>query len=171
MGNKRLLFCVESPKGKDTDYTYIVETIRHYFVESTRIVRRPVYMKSKTRYNSRSVQDDIRRQSGSADTSVIYCIDTDDYDTSAETKKMLDEIRKNCNEKGNDLVFFCRDVEDVYCGQQVSDTQKRQYAARFRSSQAIRNIETRRLEKKEYQRHCSNILNVLDKYYKRKSPD
>ena len=171
MGNKRLLFCVETTKGANTDYTYITETIRHYFVESSKIVIRPVYMESKTRYKSRAILADIQRQSGSADTSVIYCIDTDDYDTSAETKKLLDEIQKYCNEKGNDLVFFCRDVEDVFCGQQVSDTQKRQYAARFRSSQAIRNVEIRRLEKKEYQRHCSNILNVLGKYYKRKAPD
>lgn len=168
MGNKRLLFCVETTKGADTDYTYITETIRDYYAESSRIVRRPVYMESKTRYKSRAVLADIQRLSGSADTSVIYCIDTDNYDTSAETRRLLDEIQGHCSEKGNELIFFCRDVEDVFCGQIVPDTQKTQCAARFRSTNAIRNIRTGQLERMDFQRHCSNILNVLDKFYKRK---
>ena len=70
---------METTRRADTDYGYIQDTIRHYYEESTKIVTRPVYMESKSRYNSRSVQEDIKKQSGMADTVVIYCIDTDEF--------------------------------------------------------------------------------------------
>ncbi len=165
---KRLLFCVETTRQANTDYPYINDTIEYYYEDSMKIVRRPVYMESKTRYKSRGVQEEIRRISGSAETNVIYCIDTDDCDLSQETKEQLEQIRKYCDSKGYDFIFFCRDVEDVYMGQSVPDTEKLKAIRKFRSSHRIEDIRTDCLDRKNYQRHCSNILNVLDKYYKRK---
>ena len=69
--SRRLLFCVEATPQANTDYAYIKETIEHYYALDRRIVLRPIYMKSKTRYNSKAVQEDIRRQSGPENTSVI----------------------------------------------------------------------------------------------------
>ena len=166
--SKRLLFCVETTKQANTDYAYIIETINHYYVESRKIVIRPVYMESRTRYNSRMVREEIRRQSGTADTSVIYCIDTDDWDVSADTKELLGKIREYCRDKGYDFVFFCRDVEDVYCGQSVPDSEKVRMIRRFRGTNAIKDVKSNLLERPDYRRHCSNILTVLDKYLTRK---
>ena len=58
---KRLLFCVETTKSANTDYAYILETIRYFYVESRKIVLRPIYMESKTRYNSKAVRENIRK--------------------------------------------------------------------------------------------------------------
>lgn len=166
--NKRLLFCVETTRQADTDYAYIKETIRHYYEESRKIVYRPIYMESKTRYNSRKVREEIRGQSGTADTKVIYCIDTDDADVSPETKALLDRIREYCDTNHYDLIFFCKDVEDVYCGNCVSASQKISAIKQFRSSHAIERMKTENLEKRHSKRHCSNILTILDKYLSRK---
>ena len=55
---------METTRRADTDYGYIQDTIRHYYEESSKIVTRPVYMESKSRYNSRSVQEDINSSGG-----------------------------------------------------------------------------------------------------------
>lgn len=166
--SKRLLFCVETTPRANTDYAYIKETVEYYYALDRRIVLRPIYMKSKTRYNSKAVQEDIRRQSGSENTSVIYCIDTDDYDTSPDAKEILDQITKYCRQNGYDFVFFCKDVEDVYLGKRIPNTQKGAAIRYFRTSHAIEQMKTKRLETAHYQHHSSNILNVLDRYLTRK---
>ena len=165
---KRLLFCVETTKSANTDYPYILVTIRYFYVESRKIVLRPIYMESKTRYNSKAVRENIRKQSGLADTSVIYCVDTDDFDTSAKTGEQLEQIRRYCDDNGYDFVFFCRDVEDVFCGSIIADTEKTAAIRKFRTAHAIEQMKPDQLERKQYQRHCSNILNVLDRYMIRK---
>ena len=167
--NKRLLFCVETTRHADTDYAYIKETIRHYYEETRRIAYRAVYMESKTRYNSRAVREEIRRKSGSADTKVIYCIDTDDADVSQETKTMLNRIRQYCDTNKYEFIFFCKDVEDVYCGNSVTDSQKIPAIKKFKSSHAIEKMKTVNLESEQARRHCSNILTILDQYLTRRN--
>ena len=123
--NKRILCCVETTKQADTDYQYIRETIRQFYVESSKIAIRPIYMESKSRYNSGAVKEQIRKQSMNAtDTTVICFIDTDDWDISAAAEKELDEIKTYCDSNSYEFVFFCKDVEDVYWGHRVADTEK-----------------------------------------------
>ena len=169
--SKRLLFCVETTKQANTDYAYIRETIDHYYAPDKKTVLRSIPMNSKTRYNSNKVREEIRKQSGPKDTHVIYCIDTDKFDTSPEDKTLLEKIRQYCDSQEYDFVFFCRDVEDVYCGGSVPDTEKSLAIKRFRTTHAIEHMETGLLEKRQYQRHCSNILCVLDRYLTRVTPD
>lgn len=166
--NKRILFCVETTKHADTDYGYIRDTIHHYYEESSKIVTRPIYMESKSRYNSRSVQEEIKTHSGMADTVVIYCIDTDEYDVSDKDRELLKQIRNYCGMNGYEYIFFCKNVEDVFCGHKIPKTQKVQAIRKFRTSESIRKIDVNNLQRDNYQVHCSNILNVLDKYWKRK---
>lgn len=166
--NKRILFCVETTRRADTDYGYIRDTLQHFYEESSKITIRAVYMESKSRYKSRAVQDDIERQSGTADTVVIYCIDTDEYDVSDSDRQLLEQIRNYCAHKGYEFIFFCKDVEDVFCGHRVPKTQKIQAIRKFRTSKSIADMDMNNLQRDQYQVHCSNILNVLDRYWKRK---
>ena len=58
-------------------------------------------MESKSRYNSRAVQEQIRKQTqNSKDTSVIYFVDTDDWDVSAVDNKLLEQIKAYCEKNG-----------------------------------------------------------------------
>lgn len=167
--NKRILCCVETTKQADTDYQYIRETIRFFYNEPSNIVVRPIYMESKSRYNSKSVIEQIKRNSQNCNnTNVIYFIDTDDWNTSANDEKTIQQIQKYCIDNGYDFVFFCKDIEDVYWGKRVADTEKINAVKKFKSTHAIEKMEPKRLYRKRYQIHCSNIMNVLDKYWDRK---
>lgn len=167
--SKRLLFCVETTKNANTDYPYIRSTIDHYYEVTRQTVLRRICMESKSRYNSKAVQKEIKRQSGTEKNAhVIYCIDTDDYNTSPEAKAQTDRIRDYCSQNGYDFIFFCRNVEDVFHGKSIPGTDKVKAVRRFRTRNQIETIRTANLQREDYQPHCSNILNVLDKYLTRK---
>ena len=104
----------------------------------------------------------------SMDTNIIYFIDTDDWDVSADDSKILEQIQAYCAENNYDFVFFCKDVEDVFIGKRVANTEKISAIKRFKSTHAIGNMEAKHLEGKRYQVHYSNIMNVLDKYWERR---
>lgn len=167
--NKLVLFCVESTPQADTDTLYIQETLEHFYVRSSKITIRFVHMKSKTRYNSKTVREEIKRRSMYfEDITVIYCVDTDDYDISSDSNELLNKIREHCESNNYEFIFFCKDIEDVYWGQKVQKTKKISEASRFRSSKSIEKVNEKLLQRGQYQAHCSNILNVLDRYFTRK---
>lgn len=168
--SRQVLFCVESNSKARTDYQYIESTIKRFYIDDRKIRYRAIYLGSKTKYNAkdkiREINDNIKKFPG--ETNVIYFIDVDDYDISQETKKLYDEIKKYCDKNGYDFVFFDKDVEDVYLGNPVSDKEKVSKVADFKRKQLINNVDEKKLTVDSHQRHCSNILNVLDKYWKRK---
>lgn len=168
--NKQFLFCVETTRQANTDYQYIRETLLHFYHESRKNVIRPVFMESKSRYNSSSVLKTIKNKQKAfpGETHVIYFIDTDLIDVSPQARQDAERIRDFCNTNGFDFVFFCRDIEDVFCGDKVPSTLKVRYVEQFKRNHGIRTVEPNRLQCEQYNIHCSNILNVLDKYWLRK---
>ena len=169
--NKLILFCVETTPQANTDYLYIKGTIKRFYEENNKIVMRPVFLKSKTRYKDRAVVNKIEgqmRNFPNEDVTVIYCIDVDDYDTSADTKKLLDEIKSYCISNRYEFVFFCRDVEDVYWGKRVNKSEKIRMAASFNEKHQINSIKESQLRRIRYIKNSSNILSILDKYLTKK---
>lgn len=102
------------------------------------------------------------------DTVVVYCIDYDDSASNPETKALFNEIQAFCRDNGYEFVYFCRDVEDVYLGDQVADTEKVRAVARFIRKRSINDVDESQLKRNDYKRHHSNILGVLDRYWVRK---
>ncbi len=168
--NKQVLLCVETNKRSRTDYQYIVSTIKRFYEDDKKITYKPVFLDTKTKYNSKDKVKEINSmiKASPGETAVIYFIDADDYDVSYETKKLFDDIKAYCNNHGYDFVFFSRDVEDVYLKKQVNDNEKVKQVAKFNNKQLINDVEEARLREHEPKRHCSNILNILDKYWRRK---
>lgn len=65
-------------------------------------------------------------------------------------------------------MWFCHDVEEVFWGHKVSDSQKVQEVAKFRSKKKIEEMQIEKLMC-DIKRACtSNIINILDKYLDRK---
>ena len=93
----------------------------------------------------------------------------DDYDTNYETKKLFEDIKKYCETHAYELVFFCRDVEEVYLGKRVNDKDKVNEVKRFKSKKMIEAVLPQNLSQSEYKINGSNILNVLDKFWTRKN--
>lgn len=167
----QMIFCVETNKRADTDSIYILETIRYLYVVNNQVKISKVYMGSKSKYRAKDVLREIDKKKKAftiGETRVIYCIDTDAYEKSAEHDRQLHDISQFCDEKGYDLIWFCHDVEDVFLGGRISDSEKVQEAGAFRRKRKIEAIQLDRLSGSVKKVHTSNILRILDKYLSRK---
>lgn len=168
--SRQILFCVESNNKARTDYQYIEETLKRFYKVDRKIRYRAIYLGSKTKYNAKDKVREINKNIKTfiGETTVIYFIDVDDYDTSYDTKKLYDDIEIYCKKHGYEFVFFHKDVEDVYLGNSVKDKEKVSKVAEFKRKKKIENVDEFMLRMDYHKRHCSNILKVLDKYWQRK---
>lgn len=169
--NKLILFCLETNKQSDTDRPYIMETIKRYYKDDRKTVIRTVYLRSKTRYKENSVVKEITRcknEFPNNNVTVIYCIDVDDYDTSPDTKTLLDNIKAYCKTNHYEFVFFCRDIEDVYWKRRATKNEKVPMATAFRVKHQIDVVKESQLRKTNYAKNSSNILIVLDNHFIKK---
>lgn len=128
-------------------------------------------MGTKTKYDSKNVLREVKEKTETytfGDTKVIYCIDTDDYEKNIEHNNELNEISRFCEKNGYDLVWFCHNVEDVFLGKVIPDSQKVLEARAFRKKEQIKEIPPDQLSCNTKRAHTSNMLNILDKYLSRK---
>ena len=168
----QLVFVVETNKKCNSDWIYVKDTIEHFYsYERTQLKLSVVYMDGKGNYNSPKKEKEIKKltsqykaSSKSNRTRVIYCFDCDDYDSKPDDFKFLENARQYCNEYGYDFVWFCKDVEQVYIGKKVDDSQKTKESAVFKSKKLIVNIDSEKLSVEKYRNNTSNIMSVLNRY-------
>lgn len=168
----QLIFVVETNKKCNSDWIYIKDTIGQFYeYERTKIKFSVVYMDGKGNYNSNKKEKEIKKYislySAASKTNrsrVIYCFDCDDYDVKAEDRKFLEEVVKYCYDRTYDLIWFCKDVEQVYLGKKVDDIQKKKEAELFKMKKLITKIHRDNLLGMKYQKNTSNIMSVLDSF-------
>ena len=168
----QLIFAVETNKKCNSDWIYSKDTIEYFYsYERTQVKFSVVYMDGKGNYNSKKKEKEIKsltsQYSSTSNTNrsrVIYCFDCDDYDSKMDDLKFLEEAKKYCDEHEYDFVWFCKDVEQVYIGKKVDDSQKKKEAATFKAKKQINSIDSKKLLMKNYRNNTSNIMNVLDGY-------
>lgn len=122
---------------------YIHETINRFYQVDNQIKLQPIYMGAKNKYKSKEVLKEIENYQKKyilGNTVVIYCIDTDDYEKNPEQLKELQEIKKFCKLKSYELVWFCHEIEEVYFGKRISDSDKVKEAANFRRQKKIKDV-------------------------------
>ena len=96
--------------------------------------------------------------SDNSESYVFICIDCDKYDSDPADRQFLTQAEEYCQARQNyDLIWFCRDVEDVFLGHMVADKQKKAEANRFVKNHMIDHIDVHRLTEKKYKAHSSNI--------------
>ena len=161
-----ILICVESDKKRPVDWLYIESLVKTLFDDDKTVVRRPIYMNSRSNYNSNKVQREIllNKKKGYESVIVVYCIDTDQYEVNANQKKELEAIEKYCTANGYELVWFCHDIEEALIGKSISDSEKYSRAVRFVKKDEIKGLDIERLTKDKYQKGSSNIVKVLSKF-------
>lgn len=167
----QIIFCVETNKRAATDNIYIMEVLNSCYVIDNQVKISRVYMNTKTKYNSREVLREIEKNVRSftiGESKVIYCIDTDDFEINYQHKKELDDISGFCQGKNYDLIWFCHDVEDVFLGKRVSDSEKVKEAGNFRRKKLVDTINRDDLSSTVKRKRTSNMMTVLDKYLKRR---
>ena len=168
----QLIFCIETRNKKGSDWVYIKDTLDQHYQRSRTIKNSPVSMNGKMGFNNpkvkRKVDQLIREYKSNGESRIIYCVDTDDWKTNPQQKKEWQEVQDFCRTHGYDLIWFCRDIEEVFIGFRVDSSVKAEYAAQFRQSKAIQKLEPDRLSHEEVKERYSNILLVLDQYLERK---
>lgn len=166
----QFVFVVETSNDCKSDWIYIKNTItKFYSYDLAEIKFTPVYMDGKTKYMKKEkvVSQLVKQYKMAAKTNhsqVFYCFDCDDYDTRSEDMSFLEQVSSYCENKNYELVWFCKDIERVYMGQKVPDTQKKRTAESFAKNNLISKIDERSLSGTVYKRNTSNILSILDKY-------
>ena len=164
----QLVFVVETNKKCNSDWIYIKDTIEHFYeYERTQVKFSPVYMDGKGKYKSKEKQvtQFVRQYSAMSKANhskVLYCFDCDDYDSNPDDQKFLKEAKQYCDSKGYDFVWFCKDVEQVYIGKRVDDSQKKKEAATFKARKLINKVDQKRLSGEKYRISTSNIMKILD---------
>lgn len=166
-----MILCVETKKSADTDSVYILDTINRWYKVDNKVKISKINMNSKSRYNSKAVVRGVAKKKKEfvlGDTHVIFFIDTDQFEKNPDHERELQKISLYCKDNGFDLVWFCHDVEEVFWGHKVSDSQKVQEAAKFRNKKKIEEMQIEKLACNTKSACASNIINILDKYLARK---
>lgn len=170
----QLILVVETNEKCKSDWIYIKDTIE-YFYQYNQVQTKftPIYMGGKGRYKYKEKEiktaiSQYKYSNKENQSKVIYFFDCDKYDTKPEDAQFLKDAKQHCDTNGYDFVWFCKDIEQVYLGESVADTQKKKAAASFKAKKAINNIDKRNLLADDYKVKTSNIMKVLDKYLSRK---
>lgn len=66
--------------------------------------------------------------------------------------------------RGYDFIWFCKDVEQVYIGKRVDNSQKKNESTKFKKNNLITKVDVHRLSGRDYRIKTSNIMTVLDSY-------
>lgn len=175
------IFLVETKNKKnDSDYQYIHTLIKHiYDVEKTVNLKR-IYLNGKTNYDkqenklSKLRKEYMEAPSSDGISEVFLCVDADEMSKgeNVHANKILnDKIFSYCNKKHINLIWFNRDVEEVFLGKRFDKSQDKINAANlFVARRDIEKLDESKLMSKDDvpKLGYSNILTVLDKFFVRK---
>lgn len=170
----QLIFVVETNKKCKSDWIYIKDTIdRFYQYDQAQIKFSPVYMDGKGKFKNKekeisSLISQYTAGNKKNQTKVIFCFDCDDYDSKPGDAEFLVNAKRYCDEKGYDFIWFCKDIERVYLGKKVDDSQKKKESATFKAKKLIDAVDKSKLIVKAYRANTSNIMTVIGQYLSRK---
>ena len=169
---QQLIFVVETNKRCNSDWIYIKETIEHFYsYDRTQIKLSVVYMDGKGNYSSSKKEKEIKslisqysKASKVNKSKVIYCFDCDDYINNQDDAKFLEKAKQYCDSCGAEFVWFCKDIEEVYLGKSINDSQKKKESANFKAKKQINSVDSKKLSEDTYKIGTSNIMKVLDSF-------
>lgn len=163
----QLVFCVETTEDNKSDYIYIRETIYHFYTPNPAHLKiTPVYMGGKGNYASSRTLRKIKEYTNQypGETKVIYCIDCDDFDTRPEDASFLRAVKDYCANLQYEFVWFCKDIEHTFLGEQIPQNLKKKSAESFAAKGKIQQIDKKNLKAEPYLIKRSNLCSILDKY-------
>lgn len=167
----QLIFVVETTKNNNSDWLYINNAVKYFYIDDNKAKLSCVYMNTKTRYNSDSVISKISQQIkdySDRDSIVIYCCDYDSPDINHSDMLLNDRIESFCIKNKYELIWFGRNIEEVFKGHDVNNNEKQKEAQRFVANLEIKKVKIANLQSKVIGNHKSNFLLVLDKYLNKK---
>ena len=169
---KQLLFCIKADSKSQTDWVYIQSVIKAFFKVPTSVSIKKICMAGKGNYRRqktvRQINDKTKAYKRNGETIVIYCVDTDDLFINPDHEREFNDIREYCEKTGAELIWFCRDIEEVFWGTRIAASDKASYASKFRGQNRIMEIAEDKLCVDKCANRTSCILSTLGKYLERK---
>ncbi len=166
----QFILVVESDARSRSDFIYIKSVLeKQYGVKNANDIRiSPVFMGGKGNYNKRnilnSIRDDINRFSRIGKSIVVYCFDTDKYDSDPVDRKCFLEKERFCIDNGYEFVWFCHDVEEVFIGNSVIKAEKTAKARQYLLNSGIDKVDIKKLNATQKSTGKSNLLAVIDRH-------
>lgn len=170
----QILLVVETSDEDKSDTIYINEVLKTYF-DTKFINLRYIYLKGKTNYNKKNIlsyinnQTNVFRKVAKGKTVVIYFIDTDSTNKEYKKGSIFSNISEFVKQKSFELVWFCKNSENVFLNKEPSQIDNKTKVAKvFSSSGKINDINVSNLDRNEIELNCSNIYGILSKYLMKK---
>lgn len=169
--NLQLVLCVEANRKAKTDNIYIKQTISRFYNIGNNVRLTFINMGGKSNFKAPDVKRQVKQYCQDykiGATVVLYCIDLDNYETDAEQVSLNKGVTEFAQRNNHEIIWFCRDIEEVYLGRRVDKSEKTKLALEFARKGNIQFVEADKLEHGKESKGTSNILVVLDKYLKRR---
>lgn len=170
--NLGLILVMETSAPGKSDDIYIRSVLDHYYdLKGVTIAR--VFLDGKRNYSSKKVLSQIRSyqamyRSQKMNSQVIYFIDTDSVSKVYDKGSFFSNVSAFCASNFYELVWFCKDVENVFLHKEPGTVVNKLNAAKeFVRTNAIVDISQSSIKRQSIEPESSNILGILDKYLKR----
>lgn len=169
----QLIIAVEANKESRSDYRYIDPFIKRYFKIGTNKISY-VYMGSKRNYSDKGIKNQITslinsyRKTGKSH--VIYCFDTDDFSVSPEHQVNDEKIKKDLVHD-SDIVWFNRDIEEVFINSRLENSEKKSKSIDFLAKGLIKSVSYKLFTYEDdfVGKRRSNLGVVISKYLEKSS--
>lgn len=163
MSNCLYLFCVETSKKAKTDYQYIRRMIEFCDTKMDAVYR-PIYLDTKTKFNDKGIIQRINKEKKDfvGKVFVVYCIDLDDYNTETRDREIFKRIEKYCEKNNYKLIYFVRDIEEVFLGKRIEGNKKVKHALKFYRDGVIDDQLLNRLNRNDKRNMTSNLMDVFE---------
>ena len=138
----QLIIAVEANKESKSDYRYIDPFIKRYFKIGTNKISY-VFMGSKMNYSDKGINHQIASLINSykktGESHVIYCFDTDDFSISRDHQSNDEKIKKDLSHD-IDIVWFNRDIEEVFINCRLENSEKKSKSINFLAKGLIESV-------------------------------
>lgn len=168
--NRIILICVETTKGAKTDSIYVDKALKTLYDIDNETKIEYEYLMSKTKYNDKGIKRKIERKiKDFSEATIVYCLDSDDIFVNPETAVLNKRIEEYCKLEGYRIVWFCRDIEEVFLHRRVGSTDKLSEAAKFNARKGIGVATAELLGRMNITKEkTSNFTCVFDKLFAKK---
>lgn len=171
----KLVFVLECDDEEKSDAIYLNEVISYFYEYKndnySQISRQNIFLEGKGKYKNIKSRIDNERKTFSCEggeIKVIYMIDLDSTEPEYKLGSLNRNIMDYCDKNGYDLIWMCKNVENVFLGVESDVVENKTEAAKAFARIKDKGFDIIKLSKTRIEQYCSNILLVLDKYLKRK---
>lgn len=158
------IFLVETNSESKSDERYIRSLLDfryNYLGQKLKFI----YMDGKTKYNTKESEIKKWQKKYGYSSKVFICIDLDNNIRNPNNSVLNESIIDYCAKKEYEFIWFNEDIEEVFLGKSVSDSQKTNESKKFYESDRINSVKIDNLKKITFvSKKTSNIVSVLDKH-------